>query len=373
MRKVISSTSFRLVAAVCLTGALAFSASIPGLTAGKAQLKSAGPLAFGPDGVLFVGDSAAAAIVAIDTRDNKAVQSAAAIDIKGINEKVAALLGTSKDQILINDIKVNPISKNVYLSVSRGKGPDAVAVLLRLDGAGKMTEVALDNVDHASASIPNPPAPKGEASTRPTYVTNSNPRIDTVTEIAYVNGNVVVAGLSNEEFSSNLRTIPFPFKAEMASSSVEIYHGSHGRFETQAPVRTFVPYTIQNKQYIVAAYTCTPLVTIPMSDLKPGAKVKGSTIAELGAGNRPIDMIAYKKDNHEYILMANSARGVMKVTTDHLEQYKAITAPSDIAGTPYQTVAGLTGVVRLTSLDDSNALILTDSNGAMDLRSIPLP
>ena len=323
---------------------------------------------------LSAGDSAAATIVAIDTRDSKAMKSAAPIDIKGINERVAALLGTAKDQILINDVKVNPISKNVYLSVSRGKGPDAVAVLVRLDGDGKMTLVSLDNVDHASASIPNPPAAKPDApAARATFVTNPNPRIDTVTEIAYVNGNVVVAGLSNEEFSSNLRTIPFPFKSNMTSSSVEIYHGSHARYETQAPVRTFVPYTIENKQYIVAAYTCTPLVTIPMSDLKPGAKVKGSTIAELGAGNRPIDMIAYKKDNHEYILMANSARGVMKITTDHLEQYKPITAPSDIAGTPYQKVDGLTGVVRLTSLDDSNALILTDANGAMDLRSIPLP
>jgi hypothetical protein len=374
MRKVISSTSFRLAAAFCLTAALAFSASIAGLSTGKVELKSAGPLAFGPNGVLFVGDSLGAAIVAIDTRDSKAARSAAPIDIKGIDEKVAALLGTSKDQILINDVKVNPISKNVYLSVSRGKGPDAMPVILRVDATGKMSELSLDNVDHASATIPNPPAAKPDApAARATYVTNPNPRLDTVTEIAYVNGEVIVAGLSNEEFSSDLRTIPFPFKSEVASSSVEIYHGSHGRYETQAPVRTFVPYTIQNKPYIVAAYTCTPLVTIPMSDLKPGAKVKGSTIAELGAGNRPIDMVAYKKDNHEYILMANSARGVMKVTTDHLENYKPITAPSDIAGTPYQTVAGLTGVIRLTSLDDSNALILTDSNGAMDLRSVPLP
>src|SRR5580692_4608497 len=166
MRKLISSTSFRLVAALCLTAALAFSAAIPGLTSGKAELKSAGPLAFGPDGVLFVGDSTAAAIVAIDTRDNKAVKSAAPIDIKGINEKVAALLGTSKDQILINDIKVNPISKNVYLSVSRGKGPDAMPVILRLDAAGKMSELSLDNVDFASASIPNPPAAKPEAGNR---------------------------------------------------------------------------------------------------------------------------------------------------------------------------------------------------------------
>jgi hypothetical protein len=373
MRKVTSSTPLRLVAALCLTAAFAFSASIAGMTTGKAPLKSAGPLAFGPDGVLFVGDTAGAAIVAIDTRDNKAARSAAPIDVKGINEKVAALLGTSKDQILINDIKVNPISKNVYLSVSRGKGPDATPVILRLDASGKMSELSLDSVDYAAATIPNPPSAKPGTQSKVTYATNANPRLDTVTEIAYVNGSVVVAGLSNEEFSSNLRTIPFPFKSDVQSSNIEIYHGSHGRYETQAPVRTFVPYTIKNKQYIVAAYTCTPLVVIPMSDLKGGTKVKGSTIAELGAHNRPIDMIAYKKDNHDYILMANSARGVMKVSADHLETYKPITAPSDIAGVPYQIVSGLTGVTRLTSLDDSKALILTESNGAMYLRSVPLP
>src|ERR1700749_5279188 len=122
MRKSILSTSFRLVAALCLTAALGFSASTAGMTTGKAQPKSAGPLAFGPDGILFVGDSAGAAIVAINTKDTKPASSAAAIDIKGVNEKVAALLGTAKDQILINDIKVNPISKNVYLSASRGRG-----------------------------------------------------------------------------------------------------------------------------------------------------------------------------------------------------------------------------------------------------------
>jgi peptide-methionine (R)-S-oxide reductase len=30
----------------------------------------------------------------------------------------------------------------------------------------------------------------------------------------------------------------------------------------------------------MAAYTCTPLVKIPVADLKAGAKVKGTTIAE---------------------------------------------------------------------------------------------
>ena len=44
-------------------------AAAAGLAAGDSGLKSAGALAFGPDGVLFVGDSAGGAIAAIDTAD----------------------------------------------------------------------------------------------------------------------------------------------------------------------------------------------------------------------------------------------------------------------------------------------------------------
>ena len=54
-------------------------------------------------------------------------------EIQGINEKVAALVGTAPDQVEIHDVAVNPISHNVYLSVSRGRGPDAAAVTLKAD------------------------------------------------------------------------------------------------------------------------------------------------------------------------------------------------------------------------------------------------
>jgi len=47
------------------------------------------------------------------------------------------------------------------------------------------------------------------------------------------------------------------------------------------------------------AYTCTPLVQFAIPDLKPGAKVKGKTIAELGNRNRPLDMIDYQKDGKD--------------------------------------------------------------------------
>ena len=132
-------TALRLSAGLICTAILALCASTSNLQPGKAELKSAGSLAFGQDGILFVGDTAGASIWALDVQDNKPAKASSSIEIKGINEKIAAMLGTSPDQILINDTAVNPASKNVYMSVSRGRGPDAIPVILRVDAAGKMS------------------------------------------------------------------------------------------------------------------------------------------------------------------------------------------------------------------------------------------
>jgi len=131
---------------------------------------------------------------------------------------------------------------------------------------------------------------------------------------------------------------------------------------------------LDNKQYILAAYTCTPLVKIPVSELKPGNKVKGTTIAELGNRNRPLDMITYKKGGTDYILMANSSRGIMKLPANGLDKYRAITKPiEDKEGVPYETLAEFKGVEQLDKLDDANALMLINDGGSMDLRTVPLP
>jgi hypothetical protein len=331
------------------------------------ELQSASALAFGPAGILFVGDSLGGAVIAIDTRDSAPAAVSGEIEIAGIDSRVAALLGTDAGHILINDVKVNPVSKNVYLAVSRGRGEDASPVILRLDSAGGMKELELKNAVTSVARLPNPPVSNAKAG-------NRNPRIETITQLAYLDGNVIVAGLSNEEFSSNLRVIPFPFRAVNNGASVEIYHGSHGDYETQAPVRTFIPWKIGNERYIVAAYTCTPLVLIKMNDLKSGAKVTGTTIAELGMGNRPLDMIAYRKDDHDFILLANSYRGVMKLSAENLDRYAPITEQEQIAGVPYKRISALRGVRRLTSLDGAKALVLADGEGgSLDLRSVMLP
>lgn len=271
-------------------------------------------------------------------------------------------------------MKVNPISKNIYLSASRGRGPEALPLILRVDATGKITPLPLDNAKHSSVSLVDAPASNPSA--------RQDPRMQTITNMNYINGNVIVAGLSNEEWSSALRSIPFPFKEADKGATLQIWHSSHGRFETQSPVRTFVPWTISGQPYILAAYTCTPLVKIPVSQLQPGAQVKGVEIADLGAGNQPLDMVPYKKDGHDYILIANSNLGMMKLKADNLGSYPAIESPTvtNVAGVPYDKIGDLQNVQHLTQLDDSNAVIITGkkaqpgvSAGPTSLQTIALP
>jgi hypothetical protein len=270
--------------------------------------------------------------------------------------------------VQIRDLAVNPKSGNVYASVSRGRGPEAIPVIVRIHPDGKIDELALDNVRFAKAEIPN--APAVGATER-----GQDLRSESITDLAYVDGRVFLAGLSNEEFSSRLIAIPFPFSSEgIDGASVEIYHGSHGRLETKSPIRTFVTYRIQNEPYMLAAYTCTPLVKVPVSELKAGAHVKGTTIAELGNRNRPLDMVVYQKDGKDFILMTNSKRGVMKIPTEGAGSTPGITQRvPDKQGLGYDTIGSLKGVTQMDQLDDRHAVILANRNGTIDLETIELP
>lgn len=379
-----SRVGFALFFIVVLAIAIADTTKPPSLaatlTAGKLQLKSAGPLAFGTDGVLFVGDSSGSSVAAIDTNDHTASHSPAKINVEGIDTKIAALVGVTPDQIMINDVKVNPISKNIYLSASRGRGPEAIPLIVRVNTAGDVTSLPLDNIRHASVSLTDAPAANPTA--------RQDPRMMTITDMAYVNGTLMVAGLSNEEWSSALRSIPVPFQTAAEGATLQIWHTSHGRYETASPVRTFVPYTISGQQFILAAYTCTPLVKIPVSELKPGAKVKGATIADLGSGNQPLDMVPYKKDGHNYILISNTSFGLVKLNADNLESYGPIDSPTKVsgaAGVPYDKISDVQNVRQLARFDETQAVVLTGKAGAgpawnpgpsvgpMTLQTIPLP
>ena len=355
--------------ALSLFTAPAFAALTDGMKEGAATFKSMGPLAFGPDGILFVADTKSAAVTAIATGDTKAPTDAKALKVEGLNQKIAALLGTTITNILIDDLVVNPLSHNVYVAVSRGRGPQATPVLLRVKTDGALEVVALDKVKFSRGELPD--APIDGVVGQPNR--GSNPRQESITDIAFFQDRVLIAGLSNEEFASTLRAIPFPFQTVANGTSVEIYHGAHGKFETRSPIRTFVPFKVGNEPQLIAAYTCTPLVQFPLTDLKPGAKIKGKTIAELGNQNRPLDMIVYQKDGKDFLLIANSSRGIMKISMEGIEQAGSITSQTDVTGQPYETIKEWAGVEQLDSFGSEQAMILRKEGASMLLETLSLP
>jgi len=362
---------------VALLGAGVTAHAAPVLVKGKPEILSMSALAFGPDGVLFVGDSRAGAVFALDLGDRTAREVGKPSDVQDVEGKLAALLGATPADVLVHDMAVNPLSKNVYLAVSRGRTqlasewalPNDVAdatVLVKIDDAQRFSVVDLSSAAHARLELPNPVDPAKKHG----WKEGLSLRTETITDIAYEGGALWVAGLSNEEFASTMWRADYPFAGAVAATTIENYHGAHGKYETEAPVRAFVPFPLRGKTYLVAAYLCTPLVTFEASTLQDKKHVRGRTIGEFGSGNYPLDMVVYKNKDRQKLLIANSNLPFMIVDPKDVEAYAGeITAevPGYTAGVRFESRSG-TGVQQLDNLGDDHVVVLRRlMGGRLDL------
>jgi hypothetical protein len=340
-----------------------------GLRVGTPALSSAGAITFGPEGILFAADSAAATIFAVQVGD--AAASSGPAEVTALDTRLGSLLGVSREDVRIAGMAVHPESHAVYLSVGRGRGAAEIPVLVKV-ADGELTVVELTDVPFAQVSLDDAPGPDDDRRdivlNRPgedsetleirgvtLTLTRVKLRTSTITDLAWVDGTLLVAGVSNEEFSSTLRRIPFPFGEEMQSSSLEIFHVSHGKYETASPIRTFIPF--DGNTSVLASYTCTPVVHFPLADLQPGAQAKGRTVAELGAMNQPLDMIAYRHDDAEYLLVSNTRHPLLKIPAAAIAGQAPLTIQAGPSGVPREELDHA-GVRLMANLGPDHVLML---------------
>jgi hypothetical protein len=364
----------KLLSFLCAIAAVTALATNPdnpyGLKPGKAELKSAGALAFGPDGILFVADPKGAALFALDIKDNTKDTTSTAIELKNIDKALGAFLGIAPEDVVINDLAVNPQSQNIYLSVSRGRSVDAQPVVIKVNRKSEISEVKTDNILFSRIDINSVPG----ADEKTEWGAPKRPMA--MTDIHFFDGEVYVAGLSSEEFASKLRRIGFPFKSTQTQTSVEIFHTSHNRFETHAPITTLLPLMLNKQPSILAGYGCAPLARFSVKELKESKHVKGATLAELGGGSRPIDMVLYQRKGENHVLIANSNRSVYKMKVSDLEKSEPLTKPVDdifvSSGTPFVATSHV-GVLQIDDLNKNFvAAIQRDiQTGALNLVSLP--
>lgn len=220
------------------------------------SLSSAGALTFDTGNTLFVGDAKAGLVHAFDltdaVTDQADYQLGRAQTFEGrtifnhLDVEISALLGVEAADIAINDMVVHKPTKQIFLSVHRGHGPDAEAVVIAVNN-GALELVDLAAADHSSMSV-------GPVPTAETLEFGQPLNTLAITDIDYYNGELFVAGVSNEEFSSKLRRIPFPFTNEISTSSIEIWHAVHAQYETRAPIITQTIAELDGEPTLVAIY-----------------------------------------------------------------------------------------------------------------------
>ena len=377
--KIPSVCAAALGAAFLVSAALAVPVTVSSLLKGAAQgdlpLKSIGVISFGPDGLLLVAEPGSASVVAIETGD-KGPGAKATPALSDVASAVAAALESTAEKIQIIDRAVNPASGNVYFSI-RDNGANAVA-LVTIDG-GKAARFNPGVHPHVRVTLP--PAQAGP--------------IRAISGLAIAGDRLLVTGQSNEEFSSKIFSIPLPLGPDSVGGiySAETYHVSHGRWETKAPIQAFIPYDDHGQACVVGAFACTPIAKFPISDLASGANVRGTSVVELGSGNRPVDLFSYTDASGKGWIVCNTNRfhqplfgpskfwGV-RVSMAYLDrsapdQTNEKAARRDVKQTSgpegIEILDTLSGAVQISKLNDRTMVVLRENGTKLDLASAPLP
>lgn len=351
-------------------------ALIQGFAKGAWDHKAIGPLAIAPGGVLFFADDQAGAIYGVDLMETRS-QATEFKPNAELGATIAAKMGTTPAGIQIKDTAFSNFSKSLYLSVRKTDGADqnpanpANYALFRADADGKVSQVDLSDKSFGKVTI----------SALPRFGRRNTPDTRVIGDIAFARGRILVSALATDQFNSNLVSVPVPFsQAGVERYATSIFHVSHKKMETASPIQTLTVYRDADKEYLIAAYVCTPIVRFNLDELKAGQPVTGTTVAELGSGNQPMQMIAYGRAGEQSLLLNNSSFGILKVDGKIAKETQNVnektTADRGNGGkTPFagiETVENLKGATGYAAYG-TTLLVVKPSGSGIALETMPTP
>ncbi len=310
---------------------------------GNPQIRSIKAIDFGKDNILFIGDNTAMKIVAIEINSAK-MNFSNLYDITSVREKIAKQMGVDKREIEIGDIAVHPINKSIFFGITRTVKKKKQGALFVLTDEG-LHEYDLEQVKYSQKVLDDAPLKDAR------IYGNYPQRRWTITDLHFVNNEVVVSGLSNEEFSSSLRRISYPFSKTSTTTSLQAYHVTHKANETHSPVASFTPLKSNNQWHLIAGYSCTPLVSFEWNQINGSKKLIGKTIAELGSGNIPTGIISYNYKGKDHIMIGNHRHSLIRFSSQDIINSKEIKYPSKFIGAKRKitNVGSVTGIVDFDS------------------------
>lgn len=293
--------------------------------------------------------------------------------LKNISSPIARALHVQPDALRFEGMAFRPGTELAYITLSVQHGQAQTPALVSVGSNGKVTVVNLTKTPQTHVEIKARPA----ADQR--FWDDIPAATLTVTDMVFNDGKLYVAGLSNGSFASTLRVYDFPFNGTSTATSIEMYHAVHNQVETRAPIRKMTIATLNGEPSLIAAYTCTPLVTIALKDLKDGAHIVGKTVAELGWGSAPVDMVSFDAGQGPMVLLTNSHKSADLMTLESIaaaSQQPGLNTPIKWPNEPHLGVKAIpvpiSGVARLgdQSKEFLAALRRDEATGRMELVSI---
>jgi len=358
----------------CHVIALAAATLAFGAAQAREPILSAAKLSFGDATTLFVADWRGARIHAL-TLPPAPVALGMPFNLKDVQAPIAKALHVEATRLRFEDMAAQPGSERVYVSLSIANGRSAPRpVLVAIGADSKVAVVDLQRVPATSTRIDDEPSPDLK------FWRDIPAQSVTVTDMTVYDHKLYVAGLSNRSFASTLRVYDLPLRGRAQVTTMEMYHPVHDEVETRAPIRTMRVVPIGGVPTLVAAFTCTPLVAIPLADLKDGAHIVAKTIGELGWGNEPIDMVSFSSGGSDFVLIANSSRAADLIPLGEIAEGMKKPGMATPIKWPTEPLAGvkaimapLAAVAQLDNLNDELLVALRrdDATGAMQLVTIP--
>lgn len=284
-------------------------------------------LEFGGANTLFAADDVQNRIYAFELQeipDESRNLDSIPYNLTGLGTKLSAFLDADPFSISYHDLAVHPVTKAAFISLSIASEEGEQSKLVMVTPQAEINVIDAETLDYTSIELTEP------ADEEITFWREIPATSLSITDFEYDDGTLYVAGLSNGEFASTLRQVAYPFEDDAKTTSIEMFHTAHNQNETRAPIRAMAMTNIGGEKTMVAAYTCTPLVTIPAASLEDGAHVVGKTISELGYGNTPLEVLsltAYNMERQpeEFVLVINREMSANLIRAEDVANAPALT------------------------------------------------
>lgn len=157
-------------------------------------------------------------------------------------------------------------------------------------------------------------------------------------------------------------------------------------------IQSFIPFSDDGTPCVLGAFACTPLAKFPLKDITSGANIRGTSVVELGSGNRPLDVFTYSNSKGSWVvtntlrfhqpLFGPSKYWGVRVSLDLLKRSEPgetnenairrnVKQPEQTAG--IEILPDLHGATQVDKLSDEEMVVLRESGDKLKLELCKLP